>query len=192
MTQPSRFLSVLVLLIVRVFGPVGAAGQVVSSSTNLQPTETAQGKGVPRARVESEFPICPPPERRTVRPSPTGISHHKVVLSWTASAPSPGRASKDIRYCLYRSQTEGVAKLKPTCNECEQVNSVAFSGTRCVDDTAQDDVRYYYVAMAIIATGATSSASNEAPVQIPAANQTNPVFVSSTPPPSCQVESHVK
>jgi len=183
---PREFWSVLVLLIVGLFGTVVATGQVSSgSSTNPRiPT----GKGTLQVTVQPALP-CKSAGLPPLQPSQPGTGHHKVTLSWNAGAPSPVIGSKAVGYCLYRSQTQGAAKLKPTCSQCEPVNLVPFVGTSCIDDIVKDGAMYYYVVTAVNAEGTPSSPSNEAPASIPPANQTNSVSVKSSTPPSCREAS---
>jgi hypothetical protein len=97
--------------------------------------------------------------------------HHKVILSWNASAPSPHPEDNAVGYCLYRSKKQKVAKKNATCSDCEQINFIPVVGTACVDDLVQDGALYYYVVTAINAKGIPSSSSNETPAQIPASQQ---------------------
>jgi len=97
--------------------------------------------------------------------------HHKVILSWNASAPTSDPGGKVVGYCLYRSKTQNAAKQKPTCSDCEQINSTPIMGTGCVDDLVLDNTTYYYVATAINAKGNISVSSNETTAQIPPGNK---------------------
>jgi hypothetical protein len=114
---------------------------------------------------------CPPAGAVLLRPSPS-TGHHRVVLTWKASAPSARAENNAAGYCLYRSQQKGAARNNATCSNCEQINSVPVAGTGCVDDLVQDNILYYYVATALTADGRRSSSSNEIPVPIPARSQT--------------------
>jgi len=53
----------------------------------------------------------------------------------------------------------------------ELINPIPFTGTSCIDDFVADDRTYYYVVIAINATGKTSSFSNEATAAIPGEKQ---------------------
>jgi hypothetical protein len=103
-----------------------------------------------------------------LQPGAPLTGHHRVILTWNASAPSVHPEDNTIGYCLYRSKNEDVSKKTPTCSDCEQINPVPVAGTGCVDDLVQDGVLYYYVVTAINAKGKSSSSSNETPAPIPA------------------------
>jgi hypothetical protein len=114
---------------------------------------------------------CPPAGAASLRPSPA-TGHHRVLLTWHASAMSARAENNAAGYCLYRSQTKGAARKNATCSACEQINSAPVAGTACVDDLVQDSILYYYVATALTADGRRSSSSNEIPVPVPARSQT--------------------
>ena len=116
--------------------------------------------------VETSLPACPPAGLPALQPSPT-TGHHKVTLTWHASAPAANSGSAAVGYCLYRSKTQNAAKLNPRCGNCEPINSVPIVGTGCVDDLVEDSAAYYYVVTAINAKGEISSSSNETPAQVP-------------------------
>ena len=111
------------------------------------------------------LPPCPPAGLPVLQPSPT-TGHHKVTLTWHASAPA-ANGSAAVGYCLYRSKTQNAAKLNPRCSSCEPINSTPIVGTGCVDDLVEDAAAYYYVVTAINAKGEISSSSNETPAQVP-------------------------
>jgi len=141
----------------------------------------------PRVAVATapHTPLCPPAGSSSLKPS-AATGHHRVVLTWNASAPSARPEDNAVGYCLYRSRTKGAAKANATCGGCEQINPVPVSGTGCVDDLVQDSTLYYYVVTAITADERRSSSSNEIPVPIPAGNQppkTNPAL----PLPLCRL-----
>jgi hypothetical protein len=115
--------------------------------------------------------LCPAGGSPTLQPS-TATGHHKVLLTWKASAPGARPEDNTVGYCLYRSLKKDVAKSNATCSACEQINSVPVTGTACVDDLVQDGALYYYVVTAMNAAGNRSSSSNEIPVAIPGANVT--------------------
>jgi hypothetical protein len=103
----------------------------------------------PPAAAEPRLPLCPAAGLPMLQPSPL-TGHHKVSLSWNASAPSGNSESKAVGCCLYRSQKENLAKQsfkKPNawCSDCERINSVAIAGTGCVDDLVEDGATYYYI-----------------------------------------------
>jgi hypothetical protein len=162
------FVWVLVLITVGVFQTTGAVGQVSpGSSVNLQSAETPKRNGTLPASAEPTLPLCPPAGLPTLQPSPQVTGHHKVTLSWNASAPFVNPESKAVGYCLYRTKKQYTAKQKATCSDCERINSTAIAGTDCVDNLVEDGTTYYYVVTAINAKGKISSSSNETPAQIP-------------------------
>jgi hypothetical protein len=122
-----------------------------------------------------------------------------VILSWTASVPSPQPESSAIGYCLYRSEKPKVAidnvagkKAKKTfaCNRCEQVNLSSFAGTTCVDNLVSDSATYYYVAVAINRGGISSSASNEIRARIPDGPSNFATYKSA--PPLCREPAPIR
>lgn len=115
--------------------------------------------------VGPSLPACPPAGLPALQPSPA-TGHHKVTLTWHASAPA-ANGSAAVGYCLYRSKTQNAAKLNPRCSDCEPINPVPIVGTGCVDDLVEDSAAYYYVVTAINAKGEISSSSNETPAQVP-------------------------
>jgi hypothetical protein len=138
--------------------------------------------------------LCPSAGLPTMQVSQAGRGHHKVFLTWIGSAHSDDPNQNPVGYCLYRSREQKAAREKPTCEQCEQVNSipVPITCTRCVDGLVEDNVTYYYVVTAINENGILSSASNEAPAEIPVASQANSVAAQSPPPPSCRGSSNSK
>jgi hypothetical protein len=110
---------------------------------------------------------CPPGGLPVLQPS-SKTGHHKVTLTWHASAPAANSNSAIVGYCLYRSKTQNAAKRNPRCSDCEQINSMPIVGTACVDDLVEDSAAYYYVVTAIDAKGEISSSSNETPAPVPA------------------------
>src|SRR5216683_4620149 len=148
--------------------------------------------GVPPAAAGPRLPLCPAAGLPMLQPSPL-TGHHKVSLSWNASAPSGNSEGKAVGYCLYRSKKEKVAKQslkKPNarCSDCEQINSVAVAGTGCVDDLVEDGATYHYIATAINVLGNTSSSSEEALAQIPL-NKESAIPVSKTSYPFCRAKT---
>lgn len=123
-----------------------------------------------------------------LQPLASATGHHKVVLTWHASAPAARSDDTAVGYCLYRSVTKNAARQNAICRNCEQINVVPIVGTGCVDDLVKDGATYYYVVTAISAKQKLSSSSNEIPVVIPASKQ----GVSSTSAstyPLCRVPS---
>src|SRR5579872_1967835 len=84
---------------------------------------------------------CPPAGAPILQPS-ASTGHHRVILSWNASAPSSRPENDAIGYCLYRSTTKNAAKQNPVCGSCEQVNATPVAATGCVDELVKDGVAY--------------------------------------------------
>jgi len=162
------FVWVLVLIVVSVFQTTGAVGQVgPGSSANTRSAKTPKGKRTLPAAAGPKLPPCPPADLPTLQPSPEKTGHHKVTLSWNASAPSANSESNAVGYCLYRRKKQDAAKQSDKCSDCEQINSTPVAGTACVDDLVEDGATYSYVVIAVSAKGRPSSLSNEASAQIP-------------------------
>lgn len=185
---PRNIVWALALTLVGMLLATGAIGQASRGSTSI-PQSAGEQQTVPAA-AEPILPFCPAARPATQPPSPDKSSHHKVILFWNAGAPPLNSESKTVGYCLYRSDTENVAKqsfVKPNskCPECDQINSRAIANPGCVDDALGDSKKYYYVVIAIDGQGNTSSSSNEAPAEIPPTQESS----SSTPAssyPRCQ------
>jgi hypothetical protein len=136
------------------------------------------------AKPVQRAPMCPPAGLAPLQLAAPGTGHHKVTLTWNASAHTNNPESDAYGYCLYRSQAEGRSqiKTKPDCPKCEQVNRVPVLSTGCVDDLVMDNAHYYYVVAAINASGSELSvSSNEAPVYIPKTQSVKPLQPSSLP-----------
>ena len=128
---------------------------------------------------------CPKSQGAILQPSPQ-TGHHRVILTWNASAPSAD-GKLPAGYCLYRIAAKDLAKLDKQCGNCEQVNQKPILGTACIDDLVQDGAKYYYVATAINANGIASSLSNHTLAEIPSTAQAKS-FVSPAYP-SCRAEN---
>lgn len=125
--------------------------------------------------------LCPESHGAILQASPQ-TSHHKVILTWNASAPSTDPKRQAVGYCLYRIAPQDLPNRDKKCSTCEQVNEKPIDGTACVDDVVQDGAKYYYVATAINGDGDPSSLSNDTPAEIPAtAAVKGPVTASSYP-----------
>lgn len=131
------------------------------------------------------LPPCPSGGVPPVQSSSAGTGHHKVFLSWNASA-SAAHSNSRIGYCLYRSMKKHVAKKYPLCQQCEQVNLIPVSGTRCVDEVVLDSTTYYYVAVAIDLNRDLSPSSNEFPVVVPNAGTPKAAPDDAATYPSCR------
>ena len=130
-------------------------------------------------------PNCPPGGTALMQPSHPGTGHHKVTLSWNASAVTPGSGNNVVGYCLYRSKKQDALKKNPTCSACEQINLVPVAGISCIDDLVEDSTTYYYVVTAINQAGKISPASNQTTVPIPPGDQVKPA-PAGLPPLSCR------
>jgi hypothetical protein len=145
----------------------------------------------PQTSVASErkqtLPHCPEAPYPMLQAKDPATGHHRVFLKWNASTSASGSNSKELGYCLYRTQKPGRAKDCPkNYPKCEQVNVVPVSGTRCVDELVKDNSTYYYVAIAITSTD-TSTTSEEAIAEVPAAGKQNPPPPGADSYPSCRV-----
>lgn len=168
------------LVLLQALGPACKDSNV--SRVRLKLEDPRAGKGMPAARPASVPPVCPAAGVAPLQPSQPGTAHHKVILTWNASAPSNYPDSTAVGYCLYRSKTKQAAKTNPVCQDCERINAAPVTPTGCVDDLVADGVLYYYVVTAINAKGRLSTSSNEIPVAIPSATQTvRPVPANSVP-----------
>lgn len=144
------------------------------SRTPLAPRQAivaANRAQIPADQTRPKLPICPPAAVPMLLPNSPETGHHRVVLSWNASAASVKQENSAVGYCLYRSQKKRVARRNPLCRECEQINPLPVTSTRCVDDLVQDDATYYYVVAAISQRGSISSASEEIIAVIPSARK---------------------
>jgi len=136
-----------------------------------------------RKPVLRHCPDAPYPMLQAKNPA---IGDHRVFLKWNASTSASGPDPKELGYCLYRTQKPGRAKDCPKkYAECEQVNVVPVSGTRCVDELVKDNSTYYYVAIAITSTD-TSSTSEEAIADVPAAGKLSPPPLDASFYPACR------
>jgi len=181
--HPGIVIRVLASIILGIVPTIAVTGQVSpGSSASLQSAEPAAGRGTLSVAAEPKLPACPAADLPPLQPSPL-TGHHKVTLSWNASAPSLSSESKAVGYCLYRSKKQDATKRNPTCSDCEQINPIAIAGTGCVDDLVEDGAIYYYVVTAIDAKGKPSSFSNGTVAEIPPNKESvNPVSVSPYPP----------
>jgi len=163
-------LAVCVILLTVIYGfrVVADTDWKATAATPLSISGPGPGSSVlPSATAP---PTCPPATLNPLRPSSL-TGHHRVTLSWIASADSADPAKQVIGYCLYRSTKQQAAKQNPTCIDCEQINTIPVVGTGCVDDLVKDGTTYYYVVTAINAQREISSSSNETPAQIPLGRQ---------------------
>ena len=129
------------------------------------------------AESKQTLPHCPDAPYPMLQAKDPATGHHRVFLKWHASTSASGTDSRELGYCLYRTQKPGRAKDCPKkYPKCEQVNVVPVSGTRCVDELVKDSTTYYYVAIAITSAD-KSTTSEEAIAEVPAAGKRNP------PPP---------
>jgi len=123
------------------------------------------------------LPDCPEGDSEKLKRGSPQTGHHRVTLTWNASAAPSNDKNADIGYCLYRSKNHPVRKPKtrkssdkneqPPCEKCEQVNVRPILQTGCVDNLVKDGTTYYYVAIAINNAKSRSVFSNQAPAPIP-------------------------
>jgi hypothetical protein len=167
----SRILGVLLMIVGTLFVTLVAIRFLLPPSGAGLRAERTINSGRPSAATSGfSLPPCPSAGLPILQAS-SQTGHHKVILSWNASAPGPGPDGKVVGYCLYRSQTQRAAKQKPTCSACEQINLTPVVGTGCVDDLVLDSSTYYYVVTAINAKGNISTSSNETTAPIPPGNK---------------------
>jgi hypothetical protein len=159
--------------------------RVSESPHETQSLRAAAEKTAPTEH-QRVLPPCPSAPYPMLKVSAPDTGHHKVFLSWNASSSSGLPGDPTVGYCLYRSQTPGMAKNCPQYSKCEQVNHVPVRSTLCVDDLVKDRTRYYNVAIAINSVGKTSTASEEAIATIPAAGQQNPAPPDAGSYPACR------
>jgi hypothetical protein len=180
------FLRLLVLLVaVGLEAGIATAQTVMASSVNPPLAPTLATK--PKAQSKLALPQCPPAGLLPPQSS-SATGHHKVILSWNASSPSPKAPSLPAGYCLYRSVTKDAPLKNPTCQQCQLVNPVAVVGTSCIDDLVADRTTYYYVVTAVDAHGNPSSGSNQASAVI--VDQPPPSGAGNSPtPPACRASS---
>lgn len=156
-----------IVLLTCILGVAGGCSRDSAARTRIELVDPARGRATTRALAPT-LPPCPPASVPVLQPG-AKTGHHRVVLSWNASAPSNRPQDNAVGYCLYRSQTLNLAGKNATCSQCERINSVPIPVpiTGCVDDLVQDGVTYYYVVTAISSGKQLSSSSNEVPVVIP-------------------------
>lgn len=186
--QPVFFVRTLAFLALGLFGTACSGAQsthVAAGSSGVADITAAKGTSGP-TKTQSSTPSCPPAGLLPLQSLPD-TGHHKVTLSWNASAVSPKQASNAVGYCLYRSKEEYAAKKNPVCSVCERINSVPISNLSCIDDLVEDSTTYYYVVTAINPASRISSSSNEFTVPIPARNQPGSQPSTSVTPPLCRV-----
>jgi hypothetical protein len=137
------------------------------------------------AAAPKPLPPCPSAPVPML-PLSAQTGHHRVFLSWRASSSSGRPGDPTVGYCLYRSQTPGMAKNCPKSPSCEQVNVVAVHTPRCVDQLVKDQTTYYYAAIAINSAGKTSTTSEEAIAEVPIAGKQNPAPYDAATYPTCR------
>ena len=139
------------------------------------------------AESKQTLPHCPDAPYLMLQATDPVTGHHRVFLKWHVSTSASGSDYKELGYCLYRTQKPGRAKDCPKkYPQCEQVNVVPVSSTRCVDELVKDNSTYYYVAIAITSTD-TSTTSEEAIADVPAAGKRNPPPPGAESYPACRV-----
>ena len=187
------FIAFVVLVIASAFRISAALGQVARrSGASLQRAGNPEVGEMMPAVSQQALPACPAQGVSTLQPSASKPGHHKVTLSWKASAPSVKPEAEAVGYCVYRSKsrssvTQYLTKQTRKCADCELVNATAFDGTTCVDDLVQDEATYYYVVTAVNSNGSPSPPSNETLARIPDKASISSSVVASYP--SCRAAS---
>lgn len=177
--------SLLVIFFAVGFEGMTALGQAPSAVTG--PSSSAQSSITkPQSQATSVLPQCPPAGLQSAQPSPA-TGHHRVTLSWKASSPSANSQNAAVGYCLYRSKKKDAPQKQPTCQQCQQINTVPVPGTSCVDDLVEDKARYYYVVTAVNAQGTASSPSNEVSALIETNEKSSSSPSNSPPIPACRM-----
>jgi len=170
-----------------------AAGQtapVLNASATPGPVPGSASSSKHSVKPGLAFPTCPAAGIPPAQSSPA-TGHHTVILSWTASAPSPKTPSPAVGYCLYRSNIDqDNLQKQPTCLRCQQVNMVPVAGTSCVDDLVANQSNYYYVVTAINAQGIPSLPSNEVSASI--ADDKPAGSAAAGSPPLCRASTPAK
>lgn len=146
---------------------------IAGCSLHEKRTQTPDNTKADGPKDASLRPHCPTTNVAMLQPSAPHTGHHRVMLSWKASAFSTHPEDNAVGYCLYRSRHEKQAKKNPRCSDCEQINIIPVTGTACVDDLVEDGKTYFYVAAAINRNGGLSASSNEVKVTIPAGSHTS-------------------
>ena len=141
--------------------------------------------------LEQPLPDCAKPSEKSAplnEPESSTKHHHRVVLTWIASASAKGPTDPTVGYCLYRSdkKMDITAKDLDHCKTCKRINQRPVVGTACVDHNVRDGGKYYYFAGAIRVGSALSPFSNNATAVIPS-NAKSPQ--SASPYPSCDGEN---
>ena len=182
--RAERFISHKLIVVVTCLTLVNSCQRDAGSDRELTAPTPQKIAAAERKPMLRHCPDAPYPMLRAKDP---GTGHHRVFLKWNASTSAGGSDSKEFGYCLYRTQKPGRAKDCPKkYPKCEQVNIVPVSGTRCVDELVKDNSTYYYVAIAITSTE-TSTTSEEAIAEVPAAASRNPTPPGADSYPACRV-----
>jgi len=156
---------------------------------SASPREMAAPVSQKVAAAQPKAPLgpCPKAPSPMLQAKDPATGHHRVFLRWNASTSARGSDTEQLGYCLYRTQKPGRAKDCPTkYAQCEQVNVVPLRDTRCVGELLRDNTTYYYVAIAITSTN-TSTTSEEAIAEIPAAGKRNPLPPDATSYSACRM-----
>jgi hypothetical protein len=182
-SQARRHFCLIVSVIVLLFaGNLGCQHSNVSR-IRIKLEDLPQDKATVPAKPVQPPPVCPSTGVVPLQLGAPRTGHHRVTLTWKASAHSNNSESDAYGYCLYRSQPEGRSQIKKKadCPKCEQVNRVPVPSTGCIDDVVADGAQYYYVVAAVNSKGTLSSPSNEIPVSIPSARSVKPAPPSQLP-----------
>lgn len=180
----TRFLPVVALLALVTLQSGCKSSPVASSPASISRSrDTFRQPGIPPGNSHASL-VCPPVDSSTPPSVPQSKDGHRVILSWTASAPADSKHAAAVGYCVYR----GTERNPPPT---ERVNVSPFPGTKCMDDLVENGKKYYYVVRAINAIGVTSTVSKASPASIPSSPRRNP-GVSGDAVPLCREPAGVK
>lgn len=166
--QLRPFVSVVIPLTLCVsISLAGCHSAQTEAQNEAKPPGEVQPKDNQVKKNNAQFPACP-------GKIAGGSKDHKVTLTWNASV-TPNH-SKEIRYCLYRSQGR-VQRIKgqltvdkAPCSKCELVTPTPVPATNTYDLQINNDSSYCYVAVAIEDGGRQfSEFSNQAEADVPKA-----------------------
>ena len=86
-----------------------AGSSRASAHGNLVTRKASRAEEILLQKPTSKPLLCPASQGAPLqRSSQTG--HHRVILTWNASAPSTDPTRQAVGYCLYRSGTQNLAK----------------------------------------------------------------------------------
>jgi hypothetical protein len=192
------------------FATTTSGGQATGSSSVGMPIgHVTRRTEAPPASGEKKLPDCPPPASNKPVLSQNGSAqaadaqtsqdvsgHHKVVLSWNASASS---TNADVGYCIYRRKLrngEEYSANRPLkqheLNELQLLNLKPLTSTSCLDSIVEDDATYEYVARAVNTNGNPSDWSNKVTAAIGPGDRPSATPLPNPLPPPCSGISAAK